>query len=132
MGEEEGIKMQLKGRVGRKPNLKPRMTMARMKFYTDHLHWMPNDWMKVMFSDKSSFPVVRCKHMKVRRPPCTRFDPRFITSMVKPPECDGVGRFQRSWRKGWAILSAEGDHEADQLTGVPRGEDDPQVQGPEP
>ena len=69
-----------------KPNLKPRMVEARLKFCTDHMHWTPNDWMKVMFSDESSFNVVRCKARKVRRPVGERFNPKFITPTVKHPE----------------------------------------------
>ena len=45
--------------AARKPMLNERMRLARVAFAVSHLHWTPEEWTKVMFSDESTFRLVR-------------------------------------------------------------------------
>ena len=53
--------------AARKPMLTERMRVARVAFAVSHLHWTPDQWMKVMFSDESTFRLVRGSKKTVRR-----------------------------------------------------------------
>ena len=70
--------------AARKPLLTERMKMQRMEFATSHLHWTAEMWGKVMFTDESTFRLVRGGIKRVRRPPgSNRFDQKFCVKTVK-------------------------------------------------
>ena len=53
--------------AAKKPVLTAQMKAKRVKFATDHLHWTPQMWSKVMFSDESTFRLIRGTKKTVRR-----------------------------------------------------------------
>ena len=69
-----------------KPLLTQQMMDKRMEFATDYLHWSPHDWAKVMFSDESTFKLVRGTRKTVRRRAGSdRFKASFCVKIVKHP-----------------------------------------------
>ena len=54
-------------RAAKKPMLTAAMKAKRVKFATEHLHWTPEMWSKVLFSDESTFRLVRGTSKTVRR-----------------------------------------------------------------
>ena len=54
-------------RAAKKPMLTAAMKAKRVKFATDHLHWTPAMWSKVLFSDETTFRLVRGTSKIVRR-----------------------------------------------------------------
>ena len=72
-------------KAARKPLLTPAMKEKRLKFAQDHLHWSEEDWLDVMFSDESSFKLIRGTSKTVRRGKGDRFDQRFTVKTVKHP-----------------------------------------------
>ncbi len=70
-----------------KPLLTMKMKAKRLKFAKDHAHFTQEQWSKVMFSDESTFRVMRCTRRTVRRPEgSSRFDSRFTVKTVKHPD----------------------------------------------
>ena len=53
--------------AAKKPVLTAQMKPKRIAFATDHLHWTPQMWFKVMFSDESTFRLIRGTKKTVRR-----------------------------------------------------------------
>lgn len=78
-------KVGLFGRVGvKKPLIRKKNQMARMKFAEKYKHWTTNDWSKVLFSDESKFNLFGSDGRQyVRRPVGTRYDSRYQIPTVK-------------------------------------------------
>ena len=70
-------------RAAPKPLLNERMVAQRLEFCRSHLHWTPDDWNKVMFSDESTFLLLRNRMKLVRRPVGQRYNPKFTSVTVK-------------------------------------------------
>ena len=70
-------------RAAPKPLLNERMVAQRLEFCHSHLHWTPDDWNKVMFSDESTFVLLRSRMKLVRRPIGERYNPKFCSVTVK-------------------------------------------------
>ena len=76
-------------RSAKKPLLTKKMRKKRLTFAKNYQHWTPQQWQKVMFSDESTFRLVRGQSKVIRRPiNVSRHDPRFIVKTVK--HSDGV------------------------------------------
>ena len=61
------------------------MKRKRLEFARNHLHWIFDDWGKVLFSDKFTFQQFVVRHNHVRRPVGTRFDQKYTTAPMKHP-----------------------------------------------
>ena len=73
-------------RAAKKPVLTKKMKLKRMQFALKYKHWTAADWMKVMFSDESTFKCFRSSGYLVRRPDdASRYDPKFTSKTVKHP-----------------------------------------------
>lgn len=73
-------------KAAKKPLLTPAMIDKRLKFAQDHLDWTEDDWMKVMFSDESTFRLIRGTQKTVRRPSgSNRYSQEFCVKTVKHP-----------------------------------------------
>ncbi len=69
-----------------KPLLTTQMKKKRMAFCRKYKGWTAAQWEKVMFSDESTFRVIRSVRTLVRRPSgSNRFDSRFTMKTVKHP-----------------------------------------------
>jgi transposase len=69
-----------------KPMLTSVMKKKRMLFCKKYKDWTPAQWEKVMFSDESTFRVVRATRSLVRRPSgSNRFNSKFTVKTVKHP-----------------------------------------------
>jgi len=67
-----------------KPLLTSKMKMKRLNFAKKYAHWTPEDWVKVMYSDESTFHCVRNIRKMVRRPSgSNRFDTKYTAQTVK-------------------------------------------------
>ena len=74
-------------RAAKKPLLTGAMMKKRLQFCKTYAHWTSTDWRKVMFSDESTFRLVRGGSRLVRRPPGTsRYDPKYTVKTVKHPD----------------------------------------------
>ena len=90
------IQHQLKNDLGlpcrcaaKMPLLTEKMRKKRLTFAKNYQHWTPQQWRKVMFSDKSTFRLVRGQSKVIRRPiNVPRHDPWYTIKMVK--HSDGV------------------------------------------
>ena len=71
--------------AAKEPMLTERMRAARMQFAVNHLHWTPDMWMKVMFSDESTFLLARGggKKMVQRRSGSDRYTKEYVIKTVK-------------------------------------------------
>ena len=59
----------------------------RLQFGKNYLHWTSEDWKHVMFSDESTFRLVRGGSKLVRRPPgSSRYDDKYTVKIVKHPD----------------------------------------------
>ena len=73
-------------RAAKKPVLTKKMKLKRVQFALKYKHWTADDWMKVMFSDESTFKCFRSSGYLVRRPDdASRYDPKFTSKTVKHP-----------------------------------------------
>ena len=72
-------------KAARKPLLTPAMMEKRLKFATDHLDMTEEEWLDIMFTDESSFKLIRGVAKTVRRGKGDRFDNRFTVKTVKHP-----------------------------------------------
>ena len=85
-----------------KPTKKPRLTAAmkakRLQFANNHQHWTPEQWGKVLFSDKSTFQQFVVQKRHVRRPTGKCFDERYTIPTVKHPPSQMV----------WGAMSKNG------------------------
>ena len=74
-------------RAAKKPLLTAPMIKKRFLFCRKYLHWTPADWRKVMFSDESTFRLVRRGSKMIRRPPgSSRYDTMYTVKTVKHPD----------------------------------------------
>jgi transposase len=73
--------------AAQKPLLAPKMKKKRLQFAKAYRHFTVDDWRKFMFSDESTFRVIRSTKMKVR---CSkesdRGNSKFTMKTVKHPE----------------------------------------------
>jgi transposase-like protein len=70
-------------RPRKKPLLKPHNIKARLEWAHKHLHWKPEQWQKVMWSDESPFQLFNSGSQYVRRPKCAALDPKYTIKTVK-------------------------------------------------
>jgi hypothetical protein len=69
-----------------KPMLTSQMKKKRMRFCKKYKDWTAAEWEKVMFSDESTFRVIRATSSLVRRPSGSdRFDSRYTVKTEKYP-----------------------------------------------
>ena len=74
-------------RAAKKPLLTEAMKKKRLQFCRTYQHWTSEDWHKVMFSDESTFRLVRQDSKVVRRPKgVSLFDPRYTVKTFKQPD----------------------------------------------
>lgn len=70
--------------AARKPLLTDAMKKKRIAFAKKHISWSVEEWRKVMFSDESTFRLVRGGVVHVRRPAgSNRFASKYCSSTVK-------------------------------------------------
>ena len=84
-----------------KPAKKPKLTpimKKRLAFAKKHLHWIANDWGKVLFSDESTFQQFVVPHKHVRRPVGKRFDEKYTSATMKHPPSQMI----------WSAMSKNG------------------------
>ena len=95
-------------KAAKMPLLTERMKKQRIAFAKKYIHWMPAQWKRVMFSDKSSFQVFRVGSPMVQRPHAfKRFDPRFTVPTCKAPGFNhGMGSFFWGNGLGWLVFLA--------------------------
>ena len=93
-------------RAAKKPLLTAAMKKKRLQFCNKYKTWTPHDWRKVMFSDESTFRLVRGCSTVVRRPTSSsRYDSRFTVKTVKHPDSVMVwGAISGSGRAGLYFL----------------------------
>ena len=73
-------------RAAKKPMLTAAMKKKRFNFCKKYRHWTATEWRKVMFSDESTFTLVRGVSKMVRRlSTASRYDPKFTVKSVKHP-----------------------------------------------
>ena len=89
-------------RAAKKPLLTKAMMKKRMLFCKQYLHWTSADWRQVMFSDESTFRLVRGGSRLVRRPPgASRYDSKYTVKTVKHPDSVMVwGAFSGNYGRG--------------------------------
>jgi hypothetical protein len=69
-----------------KPMLTSQMKKKRMRFCKKYKDWTAAEWEKVMFSDESTFRVIRATRSLVRSPSSSNcFDSRYTVKTVKHP-----------------------------------------------
>ena len=74
-------------RAAKKPMLTRTMKKKRLNFCKKYADWSSESWKKVMFSDESTFRLVRGGSKIIRRPRnVSRYDPKFTVKTVKHPE----------------------------------------------
>lgn len=74
-------------RAAKKPLLTKAMKKKRLNFCKTYKHWTVVEWKKVMFSDESTFRLVRGESKIVRRPSSvSRYDPKYTVKTVKHPD----------------------------------------------
>ena len=74
-------------RAAKKPLLTDKMRKKRLQFCKKHRSWTSRDWKKVMFSDESTFRLIRGTSKLVRRPcDVSRYDPKYTVKTVKHPD----------------------------------------------
>ncbi|KAG0729791.1 Transposable element Tcb1 transposase [Chionoecetes opilio] len=74
-------------RAANKPLLTEAMKKKRLSFCKRYRQWTPEQWKKVMFSDESTFRLVRMASTTVRRPSdVSRYHPKYTVKTVKPPD----------------------------------------------
>ena len=61
------------------------MVEARLACYEQHKDWTEEDWLKVEYSNESTFSQFRSCSEIVRRPMGERFNPSFTKKTVKQP-----------------------------------------------
>lgn len=71
-------------RPAKKPLLSAKNIKDRLSFCKKYLHWTPNDWSKVLFSDETMIrQFCNIGVQRVRRPKGLRFDPHYCLPVVK-------------------------------------------------
>ncbi|KAG7172976.1 Transposable element Tc1 transposase-like 2 [Homarus americanus] len=70
-----------------KPLLTDKMRKARLSIARKYRHWTPEQWEKLMWTDKSTVQCVKMSGNRVRRPvTASRFDHRYTTKTVIHPD----------------------------------------------
>jgi len=69
----------------KKPLLNHQQRVKRKKFCRKYLHWSPQDWSRVLFSDESTFQQFNSSATYVRRPSGQRYHHRFTIPTMKHP-----------------------------------------------
>lgn len=83
---QKDLKMPIR-RCAKKPLLTAAMKKKRIDFCKKYEDWTPEQWQKVMFSDESTFRLVRAGTKLVRRPrDISRYDPKYTVKTVKHPD----------------------------------------------
>ncbi|XP_076811815.1 uncharacterized protein LOC143458825 [Clavelina lepadiformis] len=73
-------------RAAKKPMLTAAMKKKRLIFCKRYRYWTTEEWRKVMFSDESTFRLVRGVPKMVRRPStASRYDPKYTVKTMKHP-----------------------------------------------
>ena len=71
-------------RAAKKPLLTANMKKKRLQFCNKYKSWTSTDWRNVMFSNESTFRLIRGQSRLVRRPRgVSRYDARFTVKTVK-------------------------------------------------
>ena len=74
-------------RCAKKPMLSERMKKDRLQFAEKYKYWSKEDWKSVMFSDESTFRLVRNTAGRVRRPVGSdRYEAKYCVKTVKHPD----------------------------------------------
>ncbi|KAG0725462.1 Transposable element Tcb1 transposase [Chionoecetes opilio] len=74
-------------RAAKKPLLTEAMKKKQLSFCKRYRQWTPEQWKKVMFSDESTFRLVRMASTTVRRPSdVSRYHPKYTVKTVKHPD----------------------------------------------
>ena len=74
-------------RAAKKPLLTERMRQKRLAFAKKYQNWTVEQWKRVMWSDESTFRLVRGGSKVVRRPKdVSRYNERYTVKTVKHPE----------------------------------------------
>ena len=55
----------------------------RIAFCQKYKDWSPEDWENVIFSDESLIEQFGGRSTSVRRPPCQRYNPKYLLLTVK-------------------------------------------------
>lgn len=89
-------------RAAKKPMLTAAMKKKRLGFCKKYKDWTSEQWKKVMFSDESTFRLVRGGSKTVRRPSTvSRYDPKYTVKTVKHPDSVMVwGAFSGNMGRG--------------------------------
>jgi transposase len=89
-----------------KPLLTEKMKKKRLAFCKKYKHWTAADWESVMYSDESTFRVIRATRILVRRPiGSNRYSSKFTVKTVKHPDSVMVwGCFSAAGRGGLYFL----------------------------
>lgn len=84
------------------PLLTAAMKKKRFGFCNKYKDWISEQWKKVMFSDESTFRLVRGGSKTVRRPStASRYDPKYTVKTVKHPDSVMVwGAFSGNMGRG--------------------------------
>src|SRR5215469_10985849 len=70
--------------AARKPLLNDRMKKKRLLFAMRHKDWTEEQWLEVMWSDESTFHVIRSTRGRLRRPlGSDRYSPKYTVKTVK-------------------------------------------------
>ena len=89
-------------RAAKKPLLTEKMRKKTLTFAKNYQHWRSQQWRKVMFSDESTFRLMRGQSKAIKRPiNVPRHDPRYTVKTVK--HSDGVmvwGAFSGTHERG--------------------------------
>lgn len=85
-------------RPARKPFLTTQMRMKRLSFARRHINWTTDMWRRVLWSDESAIQSFGSRILRIRRPSCQRYNPRYVVSSMKHPESVMV----------WGCLSSQG------------------------
>lgn len=71
-------------RPAKKTFISRKNTLARLEFAMDHVSWTETQWKNILFSDESKFNLHKSDGMLyVRRPPGTRYNPKYTIGTIK-------------------------------------------------
>ena len=88
-------------RPARKPRLTAKNIKDRLRFCRMYRHWTSDNWMKVLFSDESTFSQFRSYVRHVRRPTNQPYNTRYVIPSVRQAPTTMVwGSFSGTGRGG--------------------------------
>lgn len=98
-------------RAAKKPLITDRMRKKRLQFCRRYRHWTKEQWRGVMFSDESTFRMIRGSSQLVRRARGSdRYDPKFTVKTVKHPDSVMVwGAFTGKHGRGGLYFLPKGE-----------------------